>query len=80
MYAVIEFAPEQGGGVSIVSSTWLTPRKKEVFWPPHKEQAQFVKSVKRSEEINEDTWKLYQVHRIFYETGRNHLYIWLNYT
>lgn len=77
MFAVIEFAPEQGGGISIINTNWLTPRKKEVFWPPYKEQSQFVKSVKRNEQINPDSWTLYQVQRIFYETGKKHLYIYL---
>lgn len=68
MYAVIEFSPQQGGGLSLVSKKWLTPRKKEVFWPPYKEQAQFTRSLKRSEEINCETWRLYNVHRIFFES------------
>lgn len=70
MFAVIEFSPEQGGGLSLVNKNWLTPRKKEVFWPPYKEQAQFNKSLKKSEEINTETGRLYNVKRIFYETGK----------
>lgn len=60
MYAVIEFDPEQGGGLSAVGSIWLTPKKNALF-ASFKEQALFVKFVKRRKEINEQTWKLYQV-------------------
>ncbi|RLU23883.1 hypothetical protein DMN91_004091 [Ooceraea biroi] len=37
----IEFTDDSGGGVALVSSQWLTPRKQEVFWPPYKFQSQY---------------------------------------
>lgn len=70
MFALVEFSPtEAGGGLSIVNSQWLTPRRKQVFWPPYKDQKQFERSVKRTEEVNKDTWTLYNISRVFYETG-----------
>lgn len=69
MFVVVEFAESSGGGLAIVHSHWLTPRKKEVFWPPYKENAQYVRAVKRGEESTE-SWKLYNISRIFYESGK----------
>lgn len=69
MFAIVEFAVKQGGCLSVVNSNWLTPRKKEVFWPPYKNNQQFVKALKNSENIITETWKLYKIRKIFYETG-----------
>lgn len=69
MFAIVEFAVKQGGYLSVVNSNWLTPRKKEVFWPPYKNNQQFVKALKNSENIITETWKLYKIRKIFYETG-----------
>lgn len=72
MFAVVEFDEEAaGGGLSVINTKWLTPRKKEVFWPPYKENNQFVRAVKRSEDINTETWSVYRLSRIFYETGKH---------
>lgn len=36
-YVVVEFDEKHGGGVAAVNSAWLTPFKKEVFWPPYED-------------------------------------------
>lgn len=65
-YLVIEF---EDGGLAVVSSNWVTPRKREVYWPPVKESKNFEKLLKRNEEVVVDTWKLHPIQRIFCETG-----------
>jgi hypothetical protein len=64
----IEFGniDEQSGGIGLVHSTWLTPRKKEVWWPPYKTSARFKKALSFGEESNEESWKLCDVERIFF--------------
>lgn len=69
MYVLVEFEEAEGGGVAIIDKRWLTPRKKEVFWPPVKEQKQFDKILKCKEYANMETWKIYKILRCFYETG-----------
>lgn len=70
MFAIVEFIDKEGGGLAIVSNQWLTPRKKEVFWPPVKDQQNFTKLLlRRPDEVNTETWKLYQIKIVFYETG-----------
>lgn len=64
-YVVAEFEEEQGGGVAAVHSSWLTPRKEEVFWPPYKEQIRFDKALKYGEAVDTETWELFKVSRIF---------------
>lgn len=69
MYTIVEFKESDGGGIAIVNNSWLTPRKRRVFWPPTKEQKHFDKLVQSSEEIDEKIWKLYHIERCHYETG-----------
>ena len=70
MYAVVEFTAADGGGLSVVNAQWLTPRKREVYWPPIKSTPNFTKLIKAINfEIDSD-WRLYGVERIFYETGK----------
>lgn len=66
----IEFASDCGGGVALVHSTWLTPRKKQAYWPPYKKQNLFDKALKTGE-APEDSWQLYSVKRSFFEIGRH---------
>ncbi|CAG9762341.1 unnamed protein product [Ceutorhynchus assimilis] len=69
MFAVIEFKEADGGGLSLVNSQWLTPRKQEVFWPPIKNSSNFSKVLRRVEQdIDPDKWKLFGVEKVFYET------------
>lgn len=44
MFMVVEFEEAVGGGIAIVRSSWLDPRKKQVFWPPHKQSCQFTRA------------------------------------
>ena len=61
MYQVIEFEEKDGGGVGVVHSSWVTPRKKEVFWPPLKDSLAFSRVLKRGEKFDENTWTLYAI-------------------
>ncbi|KYM95682.1 hypothetical protein ALC62_13670 [Cyphomyrmex costatus] len=65
-YAVIEFKGSLE--VVVVCAKWLTPRKKEVFWPPYKENGIFMRALKKQEMLDPKIWKLHEVERIFYET------------
>lgn len=49
MFNLIEF--EDNGGLAVVCDHWLTPRKKEVFWPPVKEQRLYNKIVKEKHSL-----------------------------
>ncbi|KAJ8957035.1 hypothetical protein NQ317_004832 [Molorchus minor] len=62
----VEFDERDGGGVGLVHYTWLTPRKREVWWPPYKQQTAFEKALKKGEVPNE-TWTLCKVARSFFE-------------
>lgn len=68
-YVLVEFDENDGGGVAILHDSWLTPRKKEAFWPPFKEQYQFDKALKNGASVDTETWKLYKINRIFYACG-----------
>lgn len=70
MFTVVEFHEECGGGLSVVRNEWFTPRKQEVFWPPHKDQTKYSKCLRNGETID-DRWKLYKIERCFFETGIN---------
>jgi hypothetical protein len=67
-YSVIEFKGSLE--VAVVCAKWLTPRKKEVFWPPYKENGIFMRALKKQEELDPKIWKLHVVERIFHETGK----------
>ncbi|KMQ91808.1 hypothetical protein RF55_8283 [Lasius niger] len=65
----IEFTDDSGGGIALVSSQWLTPRKQEVFWPPYKFQFQYDKAIKKGVVPEQDgSWKIYKIKRCFFET------------
>ncbi|KAJ8966809.1 hypothetical protein NQ314_003305, partial [Rhamnusium bicolor] len=57
-----------GSGVAAIHSSCFTPLKKEAFWPPYKEQQRFDKALRFGEVADENSWKLYGIARIFYET------------
>lgn len=67
MYIVAEFEDEMG--MAVVRESWLTPLKREVYWPPYKQRTQYIKALKSDEEIKE-TWQCYKIRRIFYETSK----------
>lgn len=64
-YSVVEFSDNS---VGIINSSWLTPRKKETFWPPTKDQKQYYK-ILRNPDPDFTDWKLYEV-RCLYESGK----------
>ncbi|KAL4719707.1 hypothetical protein ACJJTC_007896 [Scirpophaga incertulas] len=62
MYVVVQFEDkDQGGGLGLVLSKWITPRKSEVFWPPVKEQYKFDKLLKQNEEPDREKWATYGI-------------------
>ncbi|XP_054723471.1 uncharacterized protein LOC129233476 [Uloborus diversus] len=65
MYHVVEF--DGDGGVGIVREEWLTPRKKETFWPPFKISSQYNKCLVDGTKP-ENTWVLCKITRKFYVT------------
>ncbi|GBL68463.1 hypothetical protein AVEN_163343-1, partial [Araneus ventricosus] len=68
MFHVVEFTKSSGGGLGIVREEWLTPRKKECFWPPFKHADKFNKCLTSGQDITDD-WTLFPIDRIFYSTG-----------
>lgn len=54
MFTLIQFDDNDGANLAVVSTNWLTPRKKEVFWPPYKNNTSFNKALKKHEEVNEE--------------------------
>lgn len=77
MFVGIEFDEKNGGGVALIHSNWLTPRKREVWWPPFKQQEHYERSLKKGESPNEN-WLLYPVERTFFEEGKFSSYIKYN--
>ncbi|XP_056635961.1 uncharacterized protein LOC130901655 [Diorhabda carinulata] len=66
-YVGVEF--QNNGGISLVHSAWLTPLKREVFWPPKQTTGNFIKLLKSGQEPPQDnSWKLHQIKRIFFQT------------
>lgn len=68
MFHIVEFSQNSGGGLGIVRQEWLTPRKKESFWPPFKVPEKYNKCL-ASGQCPGDDWNLYEVARLFYSTG-----------
>lgn len=71
-YCLVEFKPTKfdNGGLAVVCQTWLTPRKNESFWPPHKNRDAYFRALREKLNPEEDSWKLFPVERLFYETGK----------
>ncbi|XP_067207445.1 uncharacterized protein [Linepithema humile] len=67
-YVVVEFDEKHGGGVAAVNNAWLTLLKKEVFWPPYKDQNKFDKALKTGETVDTEKWTLHSISRIFYRS------------
>ncbi|KAI4465075.1 reverse transcriptase (rna-dependent dna polymerase) [Holotrichia oblita] len=65
----IEFSEKEGGGIALILGSWLTPRKKQVFWPPYKSQEDYKKALKNQQSCDPETWQLYDIRRIFFEDG-----------
>lgn len=67
-YVGVEFS--ENGSIGLVRSSWLTPLKQEVFWPPFKTTSAFNKALVSFEEPDLDEWKIYGIKRSFFECGR----------
>ncbi|KYQ60016.1 hypothetical protein ALC60_00941 [Trachymyrmex zeteki] len=75
----VEFVSDEkldSGAIALVHLTWLTPRKKEVWWPPYKTSSRFKKALSVGEEPREDTWTLCQVDRILFSCSMLYIYIY----
>lgn len=68
VFVGIEFCEADGGGIALIHEKWLTPRKREVWWPPVKQQDQFSKALKKGESPASN-WKIFSVSRTFFEEG-----------
>lgn len=72
MFVVIELQDHNNTGensVAIVRKSWLSPRKREVFWPPAKSQKAFDRTLQIQTHEDIETWNMYPVARCLYETG-----------
>lgn len=69
MYAVIEFAGKEENQTAVVREEWLTPAKKEVFWPPFKVSTQFNKALVEGAIPDENKWTLFPVKKCLYTCG-----------
>jgi len=77
-FATDDSAEQVSGEIALIHCTWLTPRKKEVWWPPYKTSVRFKKALLVGEEPKENTWTLCQVERIFFSYGRSiHIYLYI---
>lgn len=78
----IEFCTEEvndSGSLAIVHSQWLTPRKREVLWPPVKTQGNFDKlhyhnyfDMKKGE-IPTEKWQIYKIKKVVFTTGKSNI-------
>lgn len=66
-YVIVEW--EESGAVSIINRSWLTPLKREAFWPPCKEQKIFNKILQQNDPMIDNQWVLHAIKRCMYETG-----------
>jgi len=66
-YVGVEFL--ENGAMGLVHASWLSPLKREVFWPPYKSSKSFNKALMIAEEPNQSTWKLEPIKRSFFECG-----------
>ncbi|KAK5639478.1 hypothetical protein RI129_011970 [Pyrocoelia pectoralis] len=66
-YVGIEFDDADGGGIAVISEKWITPKKKEVFWPPYKTQKAFNTALEKRDSP-ESNWSIYSIKRRFFES------------
>ncbi|XP_050512098.1 uncharacterized protein LOC126888132 isoform X2 [Diabrotica virgifera virgifera] len=67
-YMLVQLDETGGNTLAVVHQNWLTPLKKEVFWPPYKTSKQYKKSLLEGEVVNENSWMLYSIQRVFLTT------------
>lgn len=62
----IQFIEEEGrNNIAIISSNWITPGKREAFWPPYKKQYQYEQSLKKGETPS-NGWTLHKIEKILF--------------
>lgn len=64
----VEFVEDSS--LAVIRSEWLTPRKKEVLWPPFKTQDLYNKALLKGENPEND-WIPYAITRTIFECGNN---------
>ncbi|CAG9812832.1 unnamed protein product [Phaedon cochleariae] len=57
-----------GGGLAVVHCKWLTPKKKECFWPAIKNQSKYYNILRNGDSPDEKLWTLHKIGRIFFES------------
>ncbi|KAK4880406.1 hypothetical protein RN001_008552 [Aquatica leii] len=67
MFVGVEFHDDEGGGLALINEKWLTPRKNQTWWPPHKHSDKLNKSLRKGDTPQTDTWKLYKLKRSFFK-------------
>lgn len=68
-YVIVQFDEKDGGSISVVHKTWLTPRKTEVYWPPYKKQSRFERALLKAEPVDMKKWELFKIKRTFCALG-----------
>lgn len=66
-FVIVEW--EESGAISIINKEWLTPLKREAFWPPCKEQKTYYKMLKDNNTSIDDSWFIHKVKRCMFQTG-----------
>ncbi|XP_031330462.1 uncharacterized protein LOC116178993 [Photinus pyralis] len=62
-YAGVEFADDNA--VALICSSWLTPRKKHLYWPPYQSQDLYDKALRKNEH-HVESWVQYSINRCFF--------------
>ncbi|CAH1106750.1 unnamed protein product [Psylliodes chrysocephalus] len=68
MYYVIQFDETGDNSVAVVDENWLTPLKRQVYWPPLKDTRIFRRALAEHQEVDSEIWKVYGVKKIFFQT------------
>lgn len=66
----VEFKNSIGGGLAVVHYKWLTPQKSRSFWPPSNKAQRNYHNFLRNAVSPDSSWKLYEIERIFFESGK----------
>lgn len=74
MFVGIQFQANEGSQLALVHTKWLTPRKKEVWWPPYKLQEQYNRALRKGDSPTEN-WRIFDVARSLFLEGRTHFFL-----
>lgn len=67
MFSVLVFKKDNSLG--IVREEWLTPKKKETFWPPYKNSDDYKKCLHGKIKLDEKKWPLHAIKKIYCTTS-----------